>query len=118
MMTSPLRRILLLSALASTGALLSACAETRLRDAPDFGEAVRQDVAAQIADPDAHYAGTPDPASNGNRVEWAQQHYNQHHVTEPANTGVGAGGGGGGGGGGDSGGGGGGGAMGQAIGAP
>jgi hypothetical protein len=79
-------------------ALLSACAETRLRDAPDFGDAVRENQAAQIADPDARYAGTPAPGSNGVRAAGAQDRYLHGHVTPPPNvttSQVGGGGGGG-----------------------
>jgi hypothetical protein len=113
-------RIVTLLALAASGALLSACTESVLRDAPDFGEATRQNVAAKIADPNAHYTGVPDPASNGTRTFSAQERYAHHAVLEPAVASSTTTGGGGGGSGGGSGGGGGGGAggMGQAVGAP
>jgi hypothetical protein len=70
------------AALLGAATLLSAC-ETQLRDAPDFGEAVRQDVAAQIADPDARYAGAPAPGSNGARAAAAQDRYAHGKVTPP-----------------------------------
>ena len=110
-------RVFAIAAILGAGTALSACAQSRLRLAPDFGEAVRQDVAAQIADPDAHYAGTPAPASNGERTAIAQRRYVTHTVLEPPSTSisVSGGGGGGGGGGGSSGGGS---AMSQAVGAP
>lgn len=50
---------------------------------PDFGQAVRQDLAAQIADPDARYTGTPAPGSNGDRVELAQKRYAKGQVIQP-----------------------------------
>lgn len=74
------------AALAGAGVLLGACAESRLRVQRDFGEAVRQDVASQIADPDAHYAGRPGPGANGIRVDAAQERYLQGKVVEPATT--------------------------------
>ena len=105
-------RVVALGAAIGGAVLLGACAESRLRLSNDYGEAVRQDAAAQIADPDAHYAGTPAPGSNGQRVELAQKRYVTGKVLRPPaagttatlNTGGGGGGGGGGGseGGGDS----------------
>jgi len=63
---------------------LSACAQSSLRINPDFGRAVRQEVAAQIANPDAKYEGTPDPGSRGDRVGLAQQRYQTNQVIPPA----------------------------------
>jgi hypothetical protein len=65
---------------------LSACTQSEMRISPDFGEAVRQDLAAQIADPDAHYLGTPAPGSNGARVGLAQQRYQKNNVIQPASV--------------------------------
>ncbi|HTX50999.1 MAG TPA: hypothetical protein VME40_16620 [Caulobacteraceae bacterium] len=75
-----------LPALLAAGALLGACAESQLRDQPDFGNAVRQDRSAQIADPDAHYAGVPEPGSNGLRVDTAQERYVKDTVIQPVQT--------------------------------
>jgi hypothetical protein len=75
--------------IAACGGLLLAlggCAESRLRLNPDFGEAVHQNTLAQTADPDAHYAGNPAPASNGPRTAAAQDRYVTGHVTPPAST--------------------------------
>ena len=63
---------------------LAACTQSRLRLDPNFGSAIRQDAVAQIADPDAHYRGTPAPGSNGARVELAQKRYEEDKVTPPA----------------------------------
>ena len=63
---------------------LSACTQSSLRMNPDFGNAVYQDAAAQIADPDARYAGTPAPGSNGLRVDLAQQRYEANQVIPPS----------------------------------
>ena len=69
---------------ACAGFLLSACAQSKLRMSPDFGNAVNQDLAAQIADPDAHYAGTPAPGSNSARVGLAQKRYQANQVIPPS----------------------------------
>ena len=66
------------------GSLLSACTQSRLRLQPDFGVAVRQDLAAQIADPDAHYTGVPAPGSDGSRVSLALTRYQTGKVVPPA----------------------------------
>jgi type IV pilus biogenesis protein CpaD/CtpE len=94
-------RLLGLAAALGAAAIVGACSQTQLRDAPDFGESVRQDQAAQIANPDAHYAGAPGPASNGKRADSAVDRYMRGKVTAPqatATSDVGGGGGGGGGG--------------------
>ena len=66
--------------------LLSGCAQSSLRLSPDFGNAVNQDIAAQIADPDAHYVGTPAPGSSGPRVGLAQKRYDTGTVIPPSST--------------------------------
>jgi hypothetical protein len=66
--------------------LLSGCMQSSLRISPDFGNAVNQDMAAQIADPDAHYAGTPAPGSSGLRVDLAQKRYDTGQVIQPSST--------------------------------
>jgi hypothetical protein len=65
---------------------LSGCTQSALRISPDFGNALRQDVAAQIADPDAHYEGVPQPGSASARVGLAQKRYNANDVIKPAAT--------------------------------
>jgi hypothetical protein len=65
---------------------LSACAQSSLRINPDFGRALRQDVAAQVADPDALYQGTPAPGSRGDRVGLAQKRYQNNEVIQPSST--------------------------------
>src|SRR5579863_2806356 len=66
---------------------LGACAQSELRISNDFGDAVRGDMAAQIADPDAHYAGTPAPgASDGARIGLAQSRYEKNQVIQPSAT--------------------------------
>jgi hypothetical protein len=71
------------------GALaLSGCTQSTLRTSPDFGTAVRQDEAAQIADPDARYVGTPAPGSKGQRVGLAQTRYDTNQVIPPLDIGA------------------------------
>ena len=69
------------------GALgVSGCAVSQYHLTDDYGRAVRQDLAAQIADPDARYKGDPDPASSGARTASAQTRYDTGAVTAPAST--------------------------------
>ena len=65
---------------------LSGCTVSEVKMSPDFGQAVRQDLVAQIADPDAHYLGTPAPGSNGARVGLAQKRYEKGQVIQPSST--------------------------------
>ena len=67
------RKTAALTAMLFLAPLLSGCTQSALRISPDFGNAVHQDMAAQIADPDARYEGTPAPGSNGARVGLAQK---------------------------------------------
>ncbi len=66
--------------------LVSACTQSSIRLSPDFGNAVHQDIAAQIADPDAHYEGTPAPGASGERVGLAQKRYGTNQVIQPSAT--------------------------------
>ena len=66
--------------------LVSGCAHI-VRLSPDFGVAFRQDVAAQIADPDARYLGTPTPGSNGPRTALSQTRYQKDEVVPPTTLG-------------------------------
>ena len=75
-------RILLLL---MTTAGLAACAESHPTLSSDFGVAVRQDLAAQIADPDAHYGKT---TSAGARAALAQERYRTGKVTQPSAAGA------------------------------
>jgi hypothetical protein len=72
--------------------LLAGCAESRIRNPvwstlridPDFGSATRADFAAQIANPEPHYAGSPAPGSDGERTGLAQARYAVDRVIPPA----------------------------------
>ena len=66
--------------------VVPACTQSSLRLSPDFGAAVNQDIAAQIADPDARYMGIPDPGTNGLRTGLAQTRYDRNQVIQPLTT--------------------------------
>jgi len=78
---TPARTLLIALAL-SAG--LSGCMASRTHLSKDFGAALREDLVAQIADPDARYTGDPDPGSNGGRVAQAQERYRTGKVIAPA----------------------------------
>jgi hypothetical protein len=83
-----LNSCLVLAALAGGAVLLSGCAQTRLRIQDDFGRAVSQDLAAQIADPDAGRDAGPPPPSSGARAVLAQTRYRTDTVTPPSTVGA------------------------------
>jgi hypothetical protein len=83
------KRYGLLIAGLGVGALLAGCtADGRVKEdmgSEDFGRSVREDFAAQIADPDASYKGPP-PPSSGERAQIAQQRYGTDTVKQPPST--------------------------------
>jgi hypothetical protein len=83
---APAMKIVTVRLALAVGAIvsLSACSQSVLLLSPDFGDAVRGNVAGQIADPDAHYAGIPAPGSNGARVGLAQSRYEKNQVIQPS----------------------------------
>jgi hypothetical protein len=76
----------LLPLILGVGLSLGACTQSRLHLHDDFGQAVRQDLAAQVADPDATYKGLPAPGATGARVGLAQQRYVTGKVIPPRAT--------------------------------
>jgi hypothetical protein len=70
------------------GLALGGCMVSQPHLSSDFGSAVRQDVMAQIADPDARYKGDPAPGSDGARVGAAQERYRTGKVIPPAASGA------------------------------
>jgi hypothetical protein len=50
---------------------------------PNFGRALRQNIAAQIADPAPNYAYDNPPASSGPRTSVAQKRYDTGTVLQP-----------------------------------
>jgi hypothetical protein len=101
---------LMVMTLAGAGVLLASCADQGGLDrewrSMEFGRAVHEDMAAQIADPDAAYKGPP-PPENGARAELATKRYEAGKVINPqapsSMAQIQGGGGGGGGGGGSTG---------------
>jgi len=87
-MKSP-KSLLLLAALAGVGVIAAGCADekalTEDMHSTDFGRAVKEDIAAQITDPDASYKGPP-PASSGQRANLAQTRYKTDKVIVPTGT--------------------------------
>jgi hypothetical protein len=78
-----MRNAVLIIALAAG---LSGCA---MNDKPldrDYSRALKQNLNAQIADPDARYARVTPPAADGTRTQGAQTRYQTGEVTETVNT--------------------------------
>ena len=78
-----MRNAVLIIALAAG---LSACAMNDKPMDPTYGQALKQNLNAQIADPDARYARIKEPASDGMRTSGAQDRYQRGEVTETVNT--------------------------------
>lgn len=76
--------------LAAAALPLAGCVQAQGHMQPDFGQSVRQDFAAQVADPDAAYARKTLPANSGARAALAQQRYVKGQVIQPASQGTGA----------------------------
>jgi hypothetical protein len=85
-MPNNITRAALVTLVVGLGLGLSACTESRLHLSDDFGSAVRQDLVAQIADPDATYRGLPVPGGSGERVALAQRRYVTGKVIPPMAT--------------------------------
>jgi type IV pilus biogenesis protein CpaD/CtpE len=81
-----------LAALALAGGLLCGCendpTQSKIRLSNDFGAAVNQDLAAQIADPDAGRNAGPPPPGDGARAALAQTRYKQDKVIPPSTLGA------------------------------
>ena len=54
------------------------------RTDPEFGRALRQNLAAQVADPAPSYEYAEQPASSGPRTAQAQKRYDTGTVTQPS----------------------------------
>jgi hypothetical protein len=65
------------------GALVLCGCASEVHLSRDFGFAIRQDEAAQIANPDARYTGTPTPGSDGVRNAAAETRYQKDEVIPP-----------------------------------
>lgn len=62
---------------------LCGCAQQANMVDPDFGVALRQNIAAQVADPAPRYVRAEPPASDGSRTALAQQRYQKGQVIVP-----------------------------------
>lgn len=71
-----------LAALALSGCSSAVYKAADIED-PNFGRALRQNIAAQIANPAPNYDYTNPPASSGPRTSVAQERYNTGTVTQP-----------------------------------
>lgn len=71
-------------ALAVAALSLGACVSAQGNLSPDYGQSVKQNLAAQVADPDAAYLRDAPPAAAGARTNLAQDRYNKGKVTQPA----------------------------------
>ena len=81
------KALLAMAAMLGLGACAQNPLQSEIRLSPDFGDAVRENLAAQIADPGPHYAGTLAPgASDGARVDLAQTRYQKNQVVRPTTT--------------------------------
>jgi len=81
------KAFLVIAAMLGLGACAQNPMQSETRLSPDFGDALRENLAAQIADPDPHYAGTLAPgASDGTRIDLAQTRYQKNQVIRPATT--------------------------------
>lgn len=77
-------RIAAITILAGAAFGLAGCVQATGNLQADFGASVRQDVAAQVADPGARYRRTEPPASNGPRTALAQDRYEKGKVIQPS----------------------------------
>src|SRR5690348_15736610 len=73
-----------LALIASGGAIVAGCTVSTTHISRDFGSIVKEDAAAQVADPDAHYAGLPAPGANGPRAALAVGRYERNAVIKPS----------------------------------
>lgn len=85
-MSAVLAKSMIVASVLGAAMAVSGCVESRLHLSDDYGRALRQDVVAQVADPDAHYKGLPAPGADGHRVGLATDRYNRDAVTPPAST--------------------------------
>lgn len=74
-----------LTALAALLAL-AGCADASRDLSPDFGNAVRANLAAQIADPEARYDRVLQPGGDGARAALAATRYGKNQVIAPASA--------------------------------
>jgi outer membrane murein-binding lipoprotein Lpp len=78
-----LRPAFVIGATVAAASLLAGCLSPQHGLEPDFGRATRNNIAAQVADPEPRYARKVEPAANGVRSVTASQRYERGQVTPP-----------------------------------
>ena len=84
MLRATSQRWILLGGAIGVLAVMTGCASEPL--SPSFGVALKQDLVAQIADPDVRYGAAPD--ADGARTALAQDRYRTGKVIEPSGLGA------------------------------
>ena len=80
-------KMIIRSLTALTGLLtLAGCADASRDLSPNFGNAVRANLAAQIADPEARYDRVLQPGGDGPRAALAAARYGKNQVIPPASA--------------------------------
>lgn len=77
-------RVAAITILVGSALGLSGCVQAPGNMQADFGASMRQNVAAQVADPGARYKRADPPASSGPRTSIAQERYNKGKVLQPS----------------------------------
>ena len=85
MMRSPVKFLIAAIGALTLSVALGGCMMTKPHLSQEFGASEREGLVAQIADPEPHYAGTPDPGADGARVALAQDRYVTGKVIPPVN---------------------------------
>jgi len=67
---------------------LGGCVSAQGNLSPDYGLSVKQNIAAQVADPDARYRRDAPPASSGPRTAVTQKRYDRGEVLVPVTAGA------------------------------
>ena len=84
MLRATSQRCILLGGAVGVLSVMTGCASEPL--SPSFGVALKQDLVAQIADPDVRYGAAPD--ADGARTALAQDRYRTGKVIEPSGSGA------------------------------
>jgi hypothetical protein len=80
---SVLRGCAVVAALAGSSLLAGCILSPQHSLEPDYGRAVRNDIVAQIADPEPAYARKVEPAADGTRAVSANRRYLSGQVIQP-----------------------------------
>jgi len=78
-----IQTILNLVATSGACALLAGCLDPQRPMSPDYAMAVRSNIAASTADPEARYQREIEPASDGDRINAANERYEKGQVIVP-----------------------------------